>query len=71
MILFAFLVLLYVVFLFFSVVKKDIKNSFGRKHGRIFLILAFLIGPFTIGGLTTYTCLISSNTDYLLMHELV
>ena len=63
--------LLYVMFFIFAIIKKDIKEGFGRKHGRIFLILSFVLGPFAMLGLSLYTILVSKYEDALLTHEIL
>jgi hypothetical protein len=50
---------IFLLFWLFSVIKTDIKKGFGRKHGRIFIILGFIIGPFAMIGMSLYTILVS------------
>jgi len=61
MLFWGYLALIYCIFFLFATFKKDIKAGFGRKHGRMFLILSFLLGPFIMLGLTLYTILVSNN----------
>ena len=63
--------LIYLLFFVFAIIKKDIKEGFGRKHGRIFLILSFILGPFAMLGLSLYTILVSKYEDALLTHEII
>lgn len=62
---------IYLLFFLFALIKKDIKEGFGRKHGRIFLILSFVLGPFAMLGLSLYTILVSKYEDALLSHEII
>ncbi len=62
---------MFLLFWIFSVVKTDIKKGFGRKHGRIFIILGFIIGPFAMIGLSLYTILVSKQKELFLAHEIV
>ncbi len=67
----AFIAMIYVMYFLIAVVKKDIKEGFGRKHGRIFLILSFILGPFGMLGLSLYTILVSKYENAELTHEVL
>lgn len=62
---------IFIIFWLFSVIKTDIKEGFGRKHGRIFIILAFIIGPFAMIGMSLYTVLVSKQYKLFLAHEII
>ena len=62
---------IYVIFFVLAAIKKDIKTGFGRKFGRVFLILSFVLLPFAMIGLSLYTILVSKEENALLAHEVL